>query len=147
MKKIVVVLFAIFTSSCSNVEKSPPPENLFSKDKMAALITDLYLIEGAISSNKTAYLKTGVQPSSFLYEKYHMDSIAFQDNLNYYTDRVEEYLLIMDKVQENFKSLQDTLNTRQERINEEERRRVSEHIPKDRIKEHKELDPDQVLKN
>lgn len=145
MKKIVVVLFAIFTSSCSNVEKSPPPENLFSKDKMAALITDLYLIEGAISSNKTAYLKTGVQPSSFLYEKYDMDSITFQENLNYYTDRVEEYLLIMDEVQENFKSLQDSLNARQERINKEEQSRVSNNTPKDYIKDLEDLDPDEEI--
>ncbi|WP_213520838.1 DUF4296 domain-containing protein [Nonlabens sp.] len=145
MKKIVVVLFAIFISSCSNVEKSPPPENLFSKDKMAALITDLYLIEGAISSNKTAYLKTGVQPSSFLYEKYDMDSITFQENLNYYTDRVEEYLLIMDEVQENFKSLQDSLNARQERINKEEQSRVSKNTPKDYIKDLEDLDPDEEI--
>ena len=105
MNKIAVVILVLFTLSCSDVEKSPQPENLFSKDKMAALITDLYLVEGAISSNKGAYLQTGVQPSSFLYEKYEMDSITFQENLNYYTDRIEEYLLIMDEVQENFKTL------------------------------------------
>jgi hypothetical protein len=127
------------------VEKSPQPENLFSKDKMVALLTDLYLVEGAISSNKGAYLKTGVQPSSFLYEKYDMDSISFQENLNYYTDRVEEYLLIMDEVQDNFKSLQDTLNLRQERINKEEQKRISKNIPKEYIKELEGSDPDEEL--
>jgi hypothetical protein len=145
MNKIAVVILVLFTISCSDVEKSPPPENLFSKDKMAALITDLYLVEGSISSNKGAYLKTGVQPSSYLYEKYDMDSITFQENLNYYTDRVEEYLLIMDEVQENFKSLQDSLNARQERINKEEQSRVSNNVPKDYIKDLEELDPDDEL--
>lgn len=145
MNKIAVVILVLFTLSCSDVEKSPQPENLFSKDKMAALITDLYLVEGAISSNKGAYLKTGVQPSSFLYEKYDMDSITFQENLNYYTDRVEEYLLIMDEVQENFKSLQDSLNARQERINKEEQSRVSNNTPKDYIKDLKNLDPDEEI--
>jgi hypothetical protein len=145
MNKIAVVILVLSILSCSDVEKSPQPENLFSKDKMAALITDLYLVEGAISSNKGAYLKTGVQPSSFLYEKYDMDSITFQENLNYYTDRIEEYLLIMDEVQENFKTLQDSLNARQERINTEEKRRVSNNIPKNRIKELEKSDPDEEL--
>jgi hypothetical protein len=145
MNKIIAVILVLFTISCSDVEKSPEPKNFFSKDKMAALITDLYLVEGAISSNKGAYLKTGIQPSSFLYEKYDMDSITFQENLNYYTDRVEEYLLIMDEVQENFKSLQDSLNARQEIINKEEQRRVSNNTPKDPGKELEKSDPDEEL--
>jgi hypothetical protein len=145
MNKIAVVILVLFTLSCSDVEKSPQPKNLFSKSKMAALITDLYLVEGAISSNKGAYLKTGIQPSSFLYEKYDMDSITFQENLNYYTDRVEEYLLIMDEVQENFKSLQDSLSARQERINKEEHRRVSKNTLKDRIKEFEKSGPGEEL--
>lgn len=145
MNKIAVIILVLFTLACSDVEKSPQPENLFSKDKMAALITDLYLVEGAISSNKGAYLKSGIQPSSFLYEKYEMDSITFQENLNYYTDRVEEYILIMDKVQENFKSLQDSLNARQERINKEEQSRVSNNTPKNLIKDLEKLDPDEEL--
>ncbi|QJP33508.1 DUF4296 domain-containing protein [Nonlabens sp. Ci31] len=145
MNKIIAVILVLFTISCSDVEKSPEPKIFFSKDKMAALITDLYLVEGAISSNKGAYLKTGIQPSSFLYEKYDMDSITFQENLNYYTDRVEEYLLIMDEVQENFKSLQDSLNARQEIINKEEQRRVSNNTPKDPGKELEKSDPDEEL--
>jgi len=87
---------------------------------MAAIITDLYIIEGAISSNRTAYIEKGVQPSSYLFEKYTMDSISFQENLNYYTDRVEDYVLIMQKVQNNLKVLQDSVSSRQERFNKEQ---------------------------
>jgi len=102
------------------VEKSAKPDNLYDKDKMAAIITDLYIVEGAISSNRTAYIKKGVQPSSYLFDKYTMDSISFQENLNYYTDRVEEYVLIMEKVQDNLKVLQDSVSARQVRFNEEQ---------------------------
>ncbi|MEP3969252.1 MAG: DUF4296 domain-containing protein [Nonlabens sp.] len=102
------------------MEKSAKPDNLYDQDKMAAIITDLYIVEGAISSNRTAYIKKGVQPSSYLFEKYTMDSISFQENLNYYTDRVEEYVLIMEKVQDNLKVLQDSVSARQVRFNEEQ---------------------------
>ena len=50
-----------------------------------------------------------------------MDSVIFQENLNYYTDRVEEYLSIMDEVQENLKVLQDSVSARQESMDKEEK--------------------------
>ncbi|WP_405378922.1 DUF4296 domain-containing protein [Nonlabens sp. Asnod3-A02] len=120
MKKITAIILILFTLSCSNVETSAKPDNLFDQDKMAAIITDLYIVEGAISSNRTAYIEKGVQPSSYLFEKYTMDSISFQENLNYYTDRVEDYVLIMQKVQDNLKVLQDSVSSRQERFNKEQ---------------------------
>jgi hypothetical protein len=51
----------------------------------------------------------------------------------------------MDEVQDNFKSLQDTLNLRQERINKEEQKRISKNIPKEYIKELEGSDPDEEL--
>ena len=121
MRKLTAIILILFTLSCSHVEKSAEPDNLYDQDKMAAIITDLYIVEGAISSNRTSYSEKGVQPSSYLFEKYTMDSISFQENLNYYSDRVEEYVLIMQKVQDNLKVLQDSVSARQERFNEEQK--------------------------
>ncbi|WP_298950815.1 DUF4296 domain-containing protein [uncultured Nonlabens sp.] len=129
MKKITALFLILFILSCSNVEKSVAPDNLFDQDKMAAIITDLYIVEGAISSNRAAFIKKGVQPSSYLFNKYNMDSISFQENLNYYSDRVEEYMLVIKKVQDNLKVLQDSVNSRQERINKEQ----ENLIPKSKI--------------
>lgn len=131
MKKVIAIILVLFTFSCSHVEKSPEPENLFDHEKMAAIITDLYIVEGAISSNRKSYIEKGVQPSSYLYEKYAMDSISFEENLNYYTDRVKEYVVIIEKVQGNLKVLQDSVSARQERFNEEQKNL----IPKNTLKE------------
>jgi hypothetical protein len=143
MKKAIVVFFIIFTFSCSNVKKSSKPENLFSKDKMANLLTDLYIVEGAISSNKDAYIKSGVQPSSYIYNKYDMDSLTFKENFNYYTDRVEDYLSIINQVQDNLKSLQDSVSARQEKINMEEQSRIPKSTFKDKEKEFEKLDSEE----
>jgi hypothetical protein len=124
MKKGIVVFFIIFIFSCSNVKKSSQPENLFSKDKMANLLTDLYVIEGAISSNRNAYVQSGVRPSAYIYNKYDMDSLTFKENFNYYTDRVEDYLSIINQVQDNLKSLQDSVSGRQEIISKEKQSRI-----------------------
>lgn len=129
MKKITALFLIFCTLSCADVEKSPEPENLFSKDKMAALLTDLYVVEGAISSNKSAYLKTGIMPSSYIYKKYETDSISFKENLDFYTDRIEDYLSILDKVKDNLKNLQDSVSARQERLNKVQQK----NIPKNKI--------------
>jgi hypothetical protein len=139
MKKAIVVFFIIFTFSCSNVKKSSRPENLFSKDKMANLLTDLYVIEGAISSNKNAYIQSGILPSAYIYNKYDMDSLIFKENFNYYTDRVEDYLTIINQVQDNLKSLQDSVSARQEIISKEKQSHIFKSSIKDGDKEFEKL--------
>jgi hypothetical protein len=139
MKKAIVVFFIIFTFSCSNVKKSSQPENLFSKDKMANLLTDLYVIEGAISSNKDAYIQSGILPSAYIYNKYDMDSLIFKENFNYYTDRVEDYLTIINQVQDNLKSLQDSVSARQEIISKEKQSPIFKSSIKDGDKEFEKL--------
>lgn len=134
MRRIAILFVILSTISCTDVEKSPEPENLFSKDKMAAVLTDLYVIEGAIASNKGAYLKSGVMPSSYIYDRHNTDSLSFKENLDFYTDRIEDYLIILDQVQSNLKALQDSVNTRQELINREEEKRVPKIKYKDSIK-------------
>ena len=119
MKRFLIILFLVLFAACSNVEKAPKPEQLLSKEEMAIILSDLYIIEGAISSNRSSYIETGVQPSSYIYDKYDIDSVVFKENLNYYNDRVEDYLFIMDKIQDDLKSLQDSVKVRQERIDKE----------------------------
>ena len=119
MKRFLIISFLVLFAACSNVEKAPKPEQLLSKEEMAIILSDLYIIEGAISSNRSSYIETGVQPSSYIYDKYDIDSVVFKENLNYYNDRVEDYLFIMDKIQDDLKSLQDSVKVRQERIDKE----------------------------
>jgi hypothetical protein len=120
MKKITLFLITLFLFSCAQVDKAPKPQDLFSKQKMANVLTELYIVEGAISSNISEYKKIGTMPSGYLYNKYDMDSISFKQNLDYYTDRVDDYILIMDLVQDNLTFLLDSLKVRQERINKQE---------------------------
>ncbi len=133
MKRVIIISFLLLLFACSNVEKAPKPENLLSKEQMATILSDLYLIEGAISSNRSSYIETGIQPSSYIYSKYDIDSLTFKQNLNYYNDRVEDYLFIMDKIQDDLKILQDSVRIRQEKINKKENESISKNTIKEKI--------------
>lgn len=95
MKKSLVIICLII-ASCNQVNYTPKPEPFLSKNKMAAIMTDLYLIEGVFSTNQTAFLKTGTLPHKFIYKKHKVDSLIFQKNFAYYADRPEDYQEILE---------------------------------------------------
>jgi hypothetical protein len=105
---------------------------------MADIMTDLYLLEASMTSDRGAFTDLQILPSDFIYEKYATDSLTFQENLYYYSDRTEEYDLLMDQVQERLDVLLDSVAVRQER---ESRRKEEEYKAKERTLE---LDPDNV---
>ncbi|WP_124978815.1 DUF4296 domain-containing protein [Nonlabens xiamenensis] len=145
MKILISILLLIgCLFSCTSVERSKKPERLYSEEKMVDIMTDIYIMESAISSNKRAYEETNIQPSPYIYKKYNTDSLQFQENLFYYLDRIEKYQSLMERVEKKVEVLKDSLAVRQERINQQ----YSEEkpIPKDSILpdiQLRELDPDE----
>lgn len=101
--------------SCSNIEQSPKPDNFYGDGKMADILTDLYLMEATMSSDRAAFTDLQLFPNDFIYKKYETDSLTFESNLLYYSDRVEIYETLMDKVQLRLDVLKDSVAVRQER--------------------------------
>lgn len=97
-------------TSCAEVKKSEKPDNFYDQEKMVRITTDMYLMEGVLSTNRKAFLKTAVRPDSFLFKKYRTDSITYAQNFNYYIDRIDEYAIILDKVSERLTAIQKGMN-------------------------------------
>lgn len=111
MKKIVsIVACVLFLWSCkSEVEK---PEKLFSEEQMVDMIYDLTILE-AIKNNNPSFLEDkSIDPYTYIYKKYKIDSLQFVQNNKYYASDVKEYAKIYEKVLsriEQNKSEADTL--------------------------------------
>lgn len=104
------ILVSVFFTSCTHVEKSNEPENLYGQEKMVRITTDMYLMEGVLSTNRKAFLKTAIRPDSFLFKKYRTDSLTYAANFNYYIDRIEEYDIILEKVNERLLAIQKNMD-------------------------------------
>lgn len=116
-RSLFILLLAL--ASCQSFSKSEKPDDFYGDDKMAQIMADLYLYEGVINSNRVALRKTGVLATDLIYNKYNTDSVTYIKNFHYYADREEEYLQLMDRVQEILEQEKDSVSKRQEELNQE----------------------------
>jgi len=133
MKKLFfILLLCICTQSCQNIERSPKPDPFFGEEKMSDILVEMYLIEGAQSSNRRSFLQTGIKPDSFIYGKYDIDSLSYQKNLYYYTDRAEEYVELLELVENKLEKIkQDVINEGKRKVEE---KRVKDSLRRVEIK-------------
>jgi len=94
----VILIFCLFIVACSQRQKPKKPENLISKEKMALLIYDLYVINAAKGVNRKALEKEGFAPEKYILDKYNIDSIQFSESNTYYAFDSETYKEIVEKV-------------------------------------------------
>ncbi len=113
MKRILAILSIIILSSCSGIKKTPEPDPFFDTEKMAAIMTDVYLVEGSMTANRKSFVDLGVVPDEYIYEKHGIDSISFKQNFHYYADRVENFLEVFDIVDAKLTIIKDSINARQ----------------------------------
>lgn len=76
------------------------PENLIAKDKMIDIVEDLTILKAAKSTNVSVLQKNDLDPMSYIFEKYAIDSASFVDSDRYYASIPEEYEAIYTTVEE-----------------------------------------------
>ena len=119
--KFAAPLVLLFFSSCY-LENKPvdiTPDNLFSKEKMILVMTDIQLVEGALNYNRitkrgSKELKEPYYNQIFL--EHNITAKDFKQNLAYYNMRPEVMEQILDKVLEN---TNQNLGQLEKRITEE----------------------------
>ncbi|MGJ8683670.1 MAG: DUF4296 domain-containing protein [Nonlabens sp.] len=113
MRKAILILFVILLGSCSRIERTPKPDPFFDTQEMADIMTDVYLVEGSMTANRKSFAELGIIADDYIYQKHNIDSVSFSNNFNYYADRVDEFLLVLDIVDEKLAVIKDSVNTRQ----------------------------------
>lgn len=122
MRYIAIILLVVFFGSCQNRERAKKPQDLIPQDKMVDILTEISLVHGARSYNKQMLEQTGLNPDTYIWEKFDIDSAQFARSNLYYTSNYQQYQQIYDRVKlrlENMKMIYDSLRE------EEERRRDS----------------------
>lgn len=91
MKKYFLLLVLLSMASCQNkvIEK---PDNLIPKDKMKNIIYDLSLLQGIKGVNAAVLDSNGIDPATYVYKKYKVDSLQFAKSDQYYAiENIKEY--------------------------------------------------------
>lgn len=104
--RITAPLILLFFSSCY-LENKPvdiTPNNLFSKDKMILVMTDIQIVEGALNYNRVIRRGGNTYKESYynqLFLEHEITAMDFKQNLAYYNMRPKVMEEILEKVLEN----------------------------------------------
>ncbi|GGK37598.1 MULTISPECIES: DUF4296 domain-containing protein [Flavobacteriaceae] len=111
MNKYLYILFiSFFMFSCTSNTILKKPDNLIPEDQMVDLLTDLLLAVNA-ETTKNLDLKRKVDYHPLVFKKYNIDSTQFKESNFYYTSRVDDYDVILSKVEERLKTLNKKFET------------------------------------
>ena len=117
MKKISLLL--IFLSSCTSNTIFKKPEDIIPKDTMSLLIQDMMIASSAKFIKNTNKQKK-INYMSFVYDKYKIDSVRFQNSNFYYISKIDLYEEIITDAKvklENKKKFFTKLKATQDSIN------------------------------
>lgn len=85
------------------------PDHLISKNQMVDLLTDMFIASGA-ENIKNINLERNVNYFPLVFEKYGIDSTRFKESNYYYTSRIDDYELILQKVDNRLKALKKEID-------------------------------------
>lgn len=119
MKKYFLLLSAVsLLTSCQNntVEK---PDNLIPEDQMVDIIYDLSILQAMRNSNQDVLDSNRVNPNTYIYKKYKIDSLQFAKSNQYYAAKSikkydQLYQSVNDRILQN-KAAVDTLLAKQKK--------------------------------
>lgn len=104
MKNIFGLVVVLFLFSCSNKPVSEP-DQVLSEEQMEAILFDLSVIQATQSYMPNKLNEKGINPETFIYEKYKIDSVTFYQNKLYYAANPKLYKKIHKAVSERFNKL------------------------------------------
>ena len=99
-KNISVIVTCLLVLGCNETDKLKQPDDLISKEKMANILHDLYVINAAKGVNRKLLEASGFNPDTYVLRKYNIDSTRFADSNTYYAFDTDTYKAIVDQVKE-----------------------------------------------
>jgi len=105
--KRFILGFAILllASACYQFKTPDKPENLISKDKMVDILIDVKLLASANNKNRRVLIDSGINRSTYVFAKHHIDSLQFALSNDYYAFHLKEYQEIYAKVKDSLEEL------------------------------------------
>ncbi|TDS12613.1 uncharacterized protein DUF4296 [Maribacter caenipelagi] len=99
MKHLLFLVVALLMLSSCAEELVEKPDNLIPEDKMVAVIKEMAIVNAAKATNLSKLRENGVEPTSFIFKKYEIDSAQFVDSDRYYASKPLQYENMYKKVE------------------------------------------------
>lgn len=111
----VLIFLVLILASCQDLDRTEKPKDLIPEDKMVDVLTELSLLNAARNFNKFKLEKTGIEPESYIYEKFGIDSLQFERSNAWYSEQYTVYEGIYDSVKVRVQLMKTRLDSIMER--------------------------------
>ncbi len=103
MKNLFVLLAVMILTSCGEklLEK---PENLIPKDKMIIILKEMTLLNSARNLSVTVLHDHNIEPTTFVFSNYGVDSLQFVTSDRYYASLPDEYEAMYKEIEKQLKA-------------------------------------------
>lgn len=139
MKKITLLLLIIIIGACSSKNEIQKPEKLIEKGEMENILYDLALLQALKSYSPQKLKENSINPKTYIYQKYKIDSAQFTQSNKYYASDINEYKLMFDNVSKRLqdqKSKLDTIAKKEKQIKDQ---KIKDSIKKAASKTNKKI--------
>lgn len=119
MKKIILLLSILIIGACSGKNEIPKPEKPIDKEVMENILYDLALLQALKSYSPEKLTQNKINSSTYIYQKYKIDSLQFVENNKYFASKIDEYNLMFERVNQRLlkqKTAVDTILKREEKV-------------------------------
>ena len=99
MKQLFLLTVALLLVSSCAEELIEKPDNLIPEDKMVLIIKEMAIVNAAKATNLSKLRENGVEPTSFIFAKFEIDSAQFVDSDRYYASKPLRYENMYKKVE------------------------------------------------
>ena len=80
----MLVMLLLFSCAEELIEK---PENLIPQDKMVLIFKEIAIVNAAKGTNIGKLKDNGIEPTTYIFEKFEIDSAQFVDSDRYYASK------------------------------------------------------------
>ena len=98
MTKIIFISVAFVAVIACKEPVVAVPEKLIEEEKMIDIFYDLSLLEAMLGYNPSLLSRNTIDPYTYVYEKYGIDSLQFASNNKYYASNIKKYDKMYEKV-------------------------------------------------
>lgn len=115
--KVLLLFFSLLLISC-NTSGVKKPSKLIEEEKMIDILYDMSILDALSSSNPVVLPDNNIEPRTYIYEKYGIDSLQFVENTAYYASNLKKYKkmyeTIESRIEENKKVVDSLFKKEQE---------------------------------
>jgi hypothetical protein len=100
MKKVVSLFVLVTLFLSCNKDLVEKPDNLIDKKVMEDIYYDMSILEALTYQNPNSLYSNGINPKTYIYKKYKIDSLQFAKSNAYYAADYREYKKMYDALNE-----------------------------------------------